>query len=186
MSVKKVASRYAKSLIDLAQEQGTLEPIKDDMEALQLVCANRDFYMMLKSPLISADRKHRAFSKVIGDRLHKVVDTFFSILLRKGREGYLPEVAEEFMEQYKRIKHVSSVKLTTAGPIDEAVKKEIVAKLLASPNTDDNIEIASEVDPTLIGGFVLEFEGKRYDASVAHKLKELSKEFKSNLYVREF
>lgn len=186
MSIKRIADRYAKSIIDLAQEQGSLESTKEEIEALKEVCSNKDFYLMLKSPLINADKKQRVFDAVIGRKLSKMTSTFFGILLRKSREGYLPEVADEFLARYKRLQHVSSVKLTTATPVDDTVKREILSRLVASPNTDDNVEIQTEVDATLIGGFILEFEGKRYDASVAHKLAQLEKEFEGNLYVREF
>jgi len=66
------------------------------------------------------------------------------------------------------------------------VLAELKKKLLASGVTSENLDIETEVDPELIGGFVLEFDNKRYDASAAHKLDELRASFSKNLYVKEF
>jgi F-type H+-transporting ATPase subunit delta len=58
--------------------------------------------------------------------------------------------------------------------------------VVASGITFDNLELQASVDPNLIGGFVLEFDNKRYDASVANKLEELKNQFSKNLYIKEF
>jgi F-type H+-transporting ATPase subunit delta len=58
--------------------------------------------------------------------------------------------------------------------------------LLSSGITHPNLEIETGIDPKLIGGFVLEFDSKRYDASVASKLADLKSEFTKNLYIKEF
>jgi F-type H+-transporting ATPase subunit delta len=57
---------------------------------------------------------------------------------------------------------------------------------LASHTTSDQLEVETRIDPKLIGGFVVEFDDKRYDASVINKLNELRVEFKKNLYIKEF
>lgn len=76
--------------------------------------------------------------------------------------------------------------MTTATAMNDDVLNDLRAKLLASGVTTENIEIETAVDPELIGGFLLEFDNKRYDASVAHKLEELKAQFNKNLYIKEF
>jgi F-type H+-transporting ATPase subunit delta len=110
---------------------------------------------------------------------------FLRILLRKGREAQLVEIANEFDLQYRAIKHITTVKLTTAVKLSEEAVKAIHAKLMASTNTDQNVELTTEVDPDLIGGFVIEFGDKLYDASVAHKLEQMKGNFKGNLYISQ-
>ena len=97
--------------------------------------------------------------------------------MRKGRESYLPEIAEEFITQYRALKQISTVKVTTATPMSEAGLEAIKAQLKGSNSTAANIEIETAVNPDIIGGFVIEFDDKLYDASVAHKLAKLKKEF---------
>lgn len=64
--------------------------------------------------------------------------------------------------------------------------EDLKKKLLESGVTTENLEVETRVNPDLIGGFILEFDQKRYDASVAHKLEELKSSFSKNLYVKEF
>ncbi len=185
MSVQRIASRYAKSLIDLAKEQGKLERVLEDVQSFQQVAKNRDFLLMLKSPVVKADTKERVFNQLFAGKYDEMTMAFLRILLRKGREAQLAEIATEYILQYKVIKHISTVKLVTAVPLSEEAVKAIHAKLLASKATDTNVELVTEVDPELIGGFVILFEDRLYDASVVHKLGLMKKNFKDNLYISQ-
>ncbi len=185
MSVQKVATRYAKSLIDLAQEKGKLDRILEDVKSFSKVAENRDFALLLKSPVIKADTKWKVFEKLFKNNYDDLTLSFLSILLKKNREGNMVDIANEFIAQYKKIRHITTVKLTTAARLGEATIKSIHEKLEASPATEDNVELITKVNPNLIGGFVIEFDDNLYDASVAHKLNVLKKEFKDNLYISQ-
>ncbi len=186
MSVQRIASRYAKSLIELSSEQGKLDKILSDLELFEKVASNRDFSLMLKSPVIKSDKKKAIFDAILGDKMDKLTSTFFDIILRKGRESQLPAIAKEFRLQYKVLKHISSVKLITATPLADDAIASIKKQIEASDATDDHIDLEVEVDEKLLGGFVIEFDNKRFDTSVAHKLALLKKEFEGNQYVKEF
>lgn len=183
MSLQRIASRYAKSLIDLSQEQNSLEEVKQDIDSFLDALSNRDFYLLLKSPIINVDKKQSIFKAIFEGKLSKLTMAFFDIILRKNRENVLPEIAREFVHQYKVIKHVTTVIVKTATPLTKESEEAIRQKILNSNATEKNLEIVTEVDPSLIGGFVLEFENKLYDASVAHQLEELKKEFTNNPYI---
>ena len=77
---------------------------------------------------------------------------------------------------------ITSVKVTTATPLSTEALEDLRAKLQASSDTLKGVDIETAVDPNLIGGYVVEFGDKLYDASVAHKLDVLRKEFKGNIY----
>lgn len=183
MSVHRIASRYAKSLIELAIDQGNLEVVTDDVRQFQALVKNRDLYLLLKSPIVHADKKKQILKLIFGDKLDKLFMAFLNILVTKGREAYLPEIADEYLLQYKKVKHISTVKLTTASPLTQELQQAIHDKLQASNATDEHVELVSAVDSALIGGFVVEFEDKIYDASVKHKLDRLKKGFRENFYV---
>jgi len=185
MSVQRIASRYAKSLIDLAKEQGKLDRILEDVESFKEVSKNRDFLLMLKSPVVKADTKEKVFNQLFGGKYDEMTMAFLRILLRKGREAQLAEIANEYILQYKVINHISTVKLVTAAPLSEDAVKAIHAKILASGATEKTVELVTQVDPDLIGGFVIQFEDRLYDASVAHKLGIMKKNFKDNLYISQ-
>lgn len=185
MSVLRIAHRYAKSLIDLAVEQGKLERVLEDVQSFQAASKNKDFRAFIKSPIIHHTKKEAVVETLFKDKYDVLTMTFLQILIRKGREAYMPEVAQEFISAYKKLKHITTVKLTTATPLSEAIKKAVEAKLLASDQTSDHIELQTAVDADLIGGYVLEFDGNVYDASIKHKLVQLKDEFDDNLYISQ-
>ncbi len=185
MSVQRIANRYAKSLIDLANERGSLDRILEDVESFNEVCKNRDFKLMLKSPIVNSEKKEQIFDKLFSGKYDELTMAFLKILLKKGREPLLADIGAEFVQQFKKINHVSSVKLTTASKLSDDAVETIHKKLLESTATDDKVELETAVNPDLIGGFIIEFEDRLYDASVAHKLGLLKKEFKDNLYISQ-
>jgi F-type H+-transporting ATPase subunit delta len=140
----------------------------------------------LKSPVIPADKKIAAFKAIFGPKMDELTLAYMNLLANKGREGYLQEISNEFVNQYKFLKKITSVKVTTAAPMTEDLFNDLRLKLTSSGVTTANLEIETAIDPSLIGGFVLEFDNKRYDASVSHKLEELKAQFSKNLYVKEF
>ena len=186
MSARRIAARYAKSLIDFGNEQGQLETMAEDMKWFLEAVKSRDLLNLLKSPIVSKGKKRDVFDAIFKPNLSKTTNTFFNIVLTKGREAIIPEIANEFDLQYKSLKHVSNVKLTTASPLAESVVKQIEAKLLASNVTDENVELETAVNPDLIGGYVIEIGDKLYDDSIAHKLSKLKKEFSDNKYVKAY
>lgn len=180
MSIARIAGRYAKSLLDLAQDGNKLDKVKGDMASFSKALEVRELKLMLKSPIITTDKKRAVMKSLFDGKVDELTMAFFNIILTKGREEYLPEIADTFEEQYKSFKGITSVKLTTATSMSEEVVSKIKAKLEASSDTANTIEIETAVDPELIGGFVFEFGDRLYDASVAHRLDVLRKELVNN------
>ena len=181
----RLAGRYAKSLIDLSVEKGLLEEVYKDMRLLQSICkSNRDFVVLLKSPVIKADKKGKIIEAVTSGRISELTRTFNSLMVRKGREAVLPEVADAFIDEYNKIKNIHRVKLSTAQPVSEALKQEIIDRLKATGDMPQ-IELETVVKDELIGGFVLEFDNKLLDASIIRDLKDIKKQFEQNIYVKQ-
>lgn len=182
MSVIRIASRYAKSLLDLAKDQNVMDEVVSDMEGFSKMVENRDLYLLLKSPIVNIGKKAEIFTALFDGKVNKLTKAFLDIVLRKGREGLLPEIAAEFMNQYKAMKGISSVILTTAAPISADALEAIKAKLLASTATDQVVEVETKIDESIIGGFIVEIGDNLIDASVSHKLAELAKAMTSKEY----
>lgn len=180
----RLASRYAKSLVDLAIETGQLDPVFQDLQLLANACReSRELVIFMKNPVINADKKEKIFAALFGGKLTTLTDKFARLLIRKGRENYLPEIAEEGIRQYRTYKHIREVRITTATPISEELRQEIVRKVESEIN-DQHIELLSEVDERLIGGFVLESDNNLFDASVLRDLKDVKAQFQKNVFVR--
>ncbi len=182
MSVTRIASRYAKSLLDLAQEQDKVDKILEEVKAFKKAAEQRDFQLLLKSPIVKSDKKQAIIKAIFGGKFDELTMTFLDVVTRKGREQYLPAIADQYIAQYKTLNNITTVKVTTAEPLEATSLSIIKAQLMGSDSTNDNIEIETAVNPDLIGGFVIEFDDKLYDASVAHKLDLLRKEFSGSDY----
>jgi F-type H+-transporting ATPase subunit delta len=179
----RVASRYAKSLLDLAIEKGQLEKVYADMIYLQqLTKGSREFLNLLKSPVVKGDVKTKAVNAVTAGKISEITTAFTTLLIAKTRESVLPEVINSFITQYKAHKNIHTVKLTTASPVSEQLKNSIVAKVKQEGNMG-NIELETMVDPDIIGGFVLQTGDKLIDASISYDLKEISRQFENNDFI---
>jgi len=186
MSVQRIASRYAKSLFDLAKADNSLDKTYEDIRFVREVLKNDDFVGFLKNPILKKDIKKGAFNKIFGERVSESTLNTLRVMLEHNREAHLSSFCNAFRSLYYRFKHISSVKLVTAAPIDQALTDKILKEFQDSKLLDESIELTQAVDPSLIGGFVLEFDNQVYDASVAKKLDEMKKQFSENLYIKNF
>lgn len=179
----RLASRYAKSLLDLSIEKGELETVYADMQWLQAVCkSNRDFVSMLKSPVISSDKKEKILEAVTTGKISAMTAGFNRLLAIKHRESNLPEITAAFIALYKAHKNIYIVKLTTAAPVSDAVKEEIVSQVKKTSDMQQ-IELETSVDEKLIGGFVLQAGDKMIDASIAYDLRQIARQFENNDFI---
>jgi F-type H+-transporting ATPase subunit delta len=182
MQNPRLAARYAKSLLDLAVEQNQLDAVYADMKWLQQVNkSNPDFVNMLRSPIISSDKKDKIIDAIIGSSVSKITMLFTNLLTQKTRESNLPEIVTAFIEQYNKLKNIQTVKLTTATPVSEELKNSIVAKVRSAVSTA--VEIETSVKEELIGGFKLEVAGTLIDASIQRDLNDIKKQFLNNEYI---
>lgn len=183
MSNPRLADRYAKSLIDLSNERNQLDLVRTDMLYIHALCkASREFLNMLRSPIIKADQKEKMLVAVINEKVSELTAVFSNLLVRKGRERDLPEIANAFISQYNALKGIHQVKLTTAVPVSEELRKSIEANVQKA-NNFTTVELETAVNEKLIGGFVLEFNNKQVDASIAFDLREIKKQFIQNQFV---
>jgi F-type H+-transporting ATPase subunit delta len=174
MQNPRLATRYAKSLLDLAVERNSLDAVLNDMKLLHEICqVSRDFEVMLSSPVIHGDKKLSVIKAVLKDRqVSELSMAFIELLLTKGREANLHEISTAFIKQYNDLKKIRTVKLTTATQMTDNVKNDLSAKI-SEYLAGDSIDLKTAVDQGLIGGFVLEVEDKLYDASVKKRLNDI-------------
>ncbi len=186
MSATKLASRYAKSILDLAIEQNKVDQVLNDMRLLNnAVDSNRDFYLMLKSPIVNGDKKMEVVLKAFHTSISEMTENFIGILMRKNRESYLPEIIDEFINQYNLYKHITPVKITTAQQISPEMQNTLIDKLKSTAGLQF-IELTTAIDESLIGGYVLQWEDKLIDNSISRGLAMMKDEFDNNDYVRKF
>ncbi len=176
MSSGRIAVRYAIPLLELAEEKNILEQVKNDMESFSALCKeNRDFSLMLKSPIIPHLKKAEILKKIFKGKYNDLTLQAFELITRKNRESVLEAISNEFLELYNEKKGISNVSVTTAFVLDAKLKKSFES--LAKEVTGNTPHLSEIVDPQIIGGYVMKFDDKQIDDSVKGQLKELKLKF---------
>ncbi|MDB5263960.1 MAG: synthase subunit delta [Adhaeribacter sp.] len=184
MSDIRVASRYAKSMLDLALEQGILEQVQQDMALFaKTVKENRDFDLFLSNPIINHGKKLAILKSLFTGKVSDLTLKFYLLITQKNREAILASVATEFEKQYNAYKGIAIAHVTTAVPLTPELRSQIGQKV--SQETGKTIQLRENVDPTLIGGMVLRIGDNQLDGSIRTNLRNLRNKFKENPYINK-
>ncbi len=186
MSELRAASRYAKSLLELAGEREILEEVHDDMQTFYKTCAeSREFALMLKNPIIKHHKKKAILHAIFKDKVNDLTMVFFDIITQKNREALLQAIAKSFHQQYNALKGIETAKVITPIVLDESLRNEF-RDMVKDITKKQQVELLEEVDESLIGGFVLKLGDRQIDDSIQTKLKSLRLKFSQNQYIKEF
>lgn|SRR5690554_191595 len=183
MQEARLAKVYAKSILDLAIEKNKLEEVRKDMHLVYDLCKeNREFYLMLKSPIIKGDKKSKILEEIFKNKTDNLSQSFIQLLAKKGRANYLLEITNAFEQAYKNHKNIKEVTITSAIQLSEETIQNIKTKINQEIK-DTIIEIKTKVKPEIIGGIVIELDDKLFDASVRNRLNQIKQNFLHNEYV---
>lgn len=181
----RIAGRYAKALFELAEEQNILDAVHKDMVAIKNICeSNRDFKHLLESPIISQAKKTAVFKAVFFDNVNLMSYRFLEIIIKKRREVLVAEIAQEFINLYNDFLNIKTVVLKTAKKANDTLVVQL--KNILKEQLKANIEMVEAVNPNLVGGFVLTYDDKQYDASIRRNINRLKKEYNINIYESKF
>jgi F-type H+-transporting ATPase subunit delta len=182
MADQRVAARYAKSLLDLGKEMGTLETVKQDMDLLSKTMAeSRDLRLLLRNPIVKHDKKLAILTAIFQGKVSDVTMRFFTILTQKNRESALEGMGTEFLAQYNVLQGIQAAEVTSATPLTPASRAEI-EKLVTQQTGLTQVKLNEKVDPELIGGFVLRVGDQQIDDSVRTSLRKMRISLQENSY----
>ena len=172
MVVSYIAIPYAKALFEISVDKNQLEETVKDMRIIAgIVESNKDFRMMLKSPVISEAKKKMIFTRLFEKIISKLTFTFLQIIIRKKREAFIGDIAFAFIEFYEDHKGILPTRFVTAVPATETTRKKVVD--LMKGHTQQTVELKEEVNAELIGGFILQWKDKQIDSSISRQLRRL-------------
>lgn len=186
MRESRVSHRYAKSLLDLALEKGQLEQVNEDMRmVLETIRNNRDFAVLLRSPVVKTDKKQEILKAIFGGHIGVITAAFLDIITRKRREGELEAIAEAFVSQYKKHKQILTAVITTAQGLDEKLRAQVL-EIVKQSASGKSVELVEKTDKALLGGFILRVGDKQVDSSVMRQIRNLERNFSENPYIKEY
>ena len=103
----RLASRYAKSLMDVSMEQGSMDAVYEDMRYVgEVIKSSRDFSNLLNSPIVSDEKKSSIIHSILDGKISQVSSLFIDLLVKKKRSANLSEITEAFVEQFLSLIHI--------------------------------------------------------------------------------
>lgn len=182
MADQRVAARYAKSLLDLGKEMGTLSAVKEDMDLLSKTMAeSRELRLLLRNPIVKHDKKLAILKAIFEGKVSDMTLRFFTILTEKNRESAIEGIGPEFLVQYNAMQGIQSAEVTSATPLTAVARLEI-RKLVTQQTGLTEVQLTEKVDPELIGGFVLRVGDNQIDDSVRTSLRRMRTSLQENSY----
>ena len=182
MADQRVAARYAKSLLDLGKEMGTLSAVKDDMDLLSKTMAeSRELRLLLRNPIVKHDKKLAILKAIFEGKVSDMTLRFFTILTEKNRESAIEGIGPEFLAQYNAMQGIQSAEVTSATPLTAVARLEI-RKLVTQQTGLTEVQLTEKVDPELIGGFILRVGDNQIDDSVRTSLRRMRTSLQENSY----
>jgi F-type H+-transporting ATPase subunit delta len=179
MNDSRLASRYARALFLLVKDQNKVEIVKQDLSKLiGLLRDSPEFKWILESPVIMSSDKSRIIEKALSGVIEPVTLKFMKLLIRHRREGHLSSICRMFTELYKTDQGILEASVESAIPIEveflDGLKKSL------EKSSHQKIEMTTETNEALIGGFILTLEDQQLDASVQSKLKRIRQELRES------
>jgi len=175
MRSHRAATRYAKSLIELAKEQKVLDEVYGDMQLFSAVVEqNRVFAVMLKNPIVNHDKKRNILRALFATRMNKLTILAFDLITKKNRESILAEISTEFQVQYNAFKGLQVADITTTIDLDDELRKKF--NQLVEEISGKKANLNEIIDDAIVGGFVLNVGDKRLDQSIKTQLNNIKRE----------
>lgn len=172
---------YAKALFLLAGETEQQDAVAKDMRLVNEVCAeNRQLNVIFNNPVVRVAKKVAIVTDLFGEKVSKLTMLFLTFVVRKNRTVNLRGISDSFLELYRDSRGIVLSELTTAVEADTATK-ELVCKVIGE-YTHKEVELVTETDERIIGGFSMSFDNTMYDARLSTQLAKLRRTFGENMY----
>lgn len=168
-----ITTPYADAFLQLSQSSGDTETvITQARELLNLWQASPELREAMASPVLEPEAKKKVLVALFGQDLSPTFLNLLKLLADRRRIGVLDAVLERLLELYREQNGIALATITAATPLSEAQQAQLTDKVKTVAGTD-KVEIATAVDPSLIGGFVLRVGSKVIDASLLGQVRRL-------------
>lgn len=168
-----IPKRYAKALYKFALMQGNAPQVYDEMKSVVSAFeSNPDFGKVLANPFVDASDKSKLLISAAGASLEDAYKGFVRLILDNNREMYAHEMALAYRDLYRKANNISMVNITTAVKLDKAEMDKLMA-LVQKSFAGHTLEYSYMVNPEIIGGFVIDVDSVRMDASISNELEQL-------------
>ncbi len=170
-----ITVRYVKALYELAEDSELQNAVKDDMEVLrECIKESMEFRDFLSNPLLKSSEKIKLVDQLFKKKIRDLSLKFLHLLIEKKREMHLINICHYFINYYKERRGMKEVEITTAKPLSATHKKEILDFI--TKKFKIKIELSEQLNPSIIGGFILRIEDQQINASLEAQLNKIKRE----------
>lgn len=175
---RRAAIRYAKAVLQKASENNTQEVVFGDMQSVHdTIQSSRDLQLALQSPVVKEEDKRQALLEIFKDK-GALTLSLINILVTNKRAAMLSAVSKSYISLYRDQKGIKDVTVISAVPLTPEMEEKVLAKVKELIGAD-TVTLHNEIDPDILGGFILRIGDVQYDASIANQFRKLRKEFKN-------
>lgn len=172
MDIGVISVRYARALLSAAMDAKVEDKVYGDMA---IVSKNYIDFPQLRrtvdNPMLSKEKKGALLIAAAGKKPTALTKTFIQMVVEADRADMMQFIANSYITLYRKEKNIVSGKLTTATPVSHAVEQKM--RKMVENETNGNVEFEIKSDPDIIGGFILEYDTYRMDASVKSRLNAI-------------
>lgn len=173
---QRAAKRYAHALIDLAQEQKSMDLLLEQTQLIEnTLKQSSDLRSVLNSPVVKHEDK-QSIAKTVFKSADKMLHGLFELLAENNRFDHLKWICQSYKHIYNQIHNIQEAHITSAIKLNDKTLKALKTKI--KQITGDSAQVTTEINEDLIGGFVLKLNDLQYDASISGQLRKI----KRNLY----
>jgi len=172
MLAQEVARKYARALFLSTCEHGLIDQAHDQFAGLRdLFAGDRSLLTFLVSPRVDVAQKQEVIRTVFGGRLERLFVEFLSLLVKKHRSTFLPDIIDELHRLVEFKKGISRVTVITAVPLLPEEDKRLLAQL--AKRESGTIVLEKAVDPSIMGGMIVVMHDQIIDGSVRHDIRNI-------------
>ncbi len=185
MKIEPLAVTYSRALMELAQAAGRLRPVLEEIRSIgDLFRRDREFRIFIESPGIEAADKRKVLDAVFRGKADDLVVDFLELVVEKKRQFLLPEIFAECEVLYDAAVGRVRAEATSALPLDEAMRKDLVAALEAKLHK--TVVLEEKVRPDILGGLIIRVGDEVADGSIRSALASIAARLESTRIGSEF
>ena len=170
----RAAIRYAKAIYEIAYEENFIKEIFNDMIRInKLNRDSSDFKNLLSNSIIDNFDKKKAILSLL-EKNNSITKKLLDLLIHNKRVAIISDIASCFIQLYNKNNNIKEAIVITASPIDRDLEKKILSQIKIP--AAKSISLINHVDSSIIGGFIIRYDGKEYNASIKQNLKNLKTE----------
>ncbi|HCN53062.1 MAG: F0F1 ATP synthase subunit delta [Prevotella sp.] len=177
MDIGVISVRYARALLKSATLAKLEDQVYQEMQTLsQSYIQVPELRFTIDNPMLAKDKKKAVLVTACGGEVTDLTQTFIQLVLGEDRESTLQFMAASYITLYRKQKNITRGRLITAVAVSPATEQKM--KEMVEGKTQGTVEFQTEIDPSIIGGFILDYDTYRMDASVKTKLNDILAQLK--------